>query len=107
MDPSAPGAALTALGEDLFLLSIRARDRKLMTRRRIDPALMGAELVRLAAAGRASIAAGRIVVRDRAATAMRNWTTRWRASSVPRSRRGRKRGSASPGRGSGTPMPAG
>ncbi len=68
MDPSAPGAALAALGEDLFLLSIRARDGKLMTRRRIDPALMGSELVRLAAAGRASILEGRIVVGDRAAT---------------------------------------
>ena len=68
MDPSAPGAALAALGEDLFLLSIRARDGKLMTRRRIESALMGAELVRLAAAGRASIMEGRIVAGDRAAT---------------------------------------
>jgi hypothetical protein len=68
MDPSASGSALAALGEDLFLLSIRARDGKLMTRRRIDSALMGSELVRLAAAGRASITEGRIVVRDRAAT---------------------------------------
>ena len=68
MDPSASGSALAALGEDLFLLSIRARDGKLMTRRRIDSALMGAELVRLAAAGRASITEGRIVAGDRAAT---------------------------------------
>ena len=39
-----------------------------MTRRRIDSALMGAELVRLAAAGRASIVQGRIVAGDRDAT---------------------------------------
>ncbi|HEY8047170.1 MAG TPA: GPP34 family phosphoprotein [Streptosporangiaceae bacterium] len=68
MDPPASGPALAALGEDLFLLSIRARDGKLMTRRRIDSALMGSELVRLAAAGRAWISEGRIAVRDRAAT---------------------------------------
>ncbi len=68
MDPSVPGSAVAALGEDLFLLSIRPRDGKLVTRRRIDSALMASELVRLAAAGRATIAEGRIVARDRNAT---------------------------------------
>jgi len=68
MDPSESGRALAALGEDLFLLSIRPRDGKLMTWGRIDLGLMGSELVRLAAAGRAGIAEGRIVVLDRTAT---------------------------------------
>ncbi len=68
MDPSVSGSALAALGEDLFLLSIRLRDGKLMTRGRIDSALMASELVRLAAAGRAWIAEGRIVAEDRTAT---------------------------------------
>ena len=64
MDPSESGRAFAALGEDLFLLSIRPRDGKLMTRGRIDLGLMGSELVRLAAAGRAGIAEGRIAVLD-------------------------------------------
>jgi hypothetical protein len=68
MGPSVSGSALAALGEDLFLLSIRPRDGKLMTRGRIDSALMASELVRLAAAGRAGIADGRIVAEDRTAT---------------------------------------
>jgi hypothetical protein len=68
MDPSVSGSALAALGEDLFLLSIRPRDGKLMTRGRIDSALMASELVRLAAAGRAWITEGRIVAEDRTAT---------------------------------------
>src|SRR3984957_11707165 len=68
MDPSESGRAFAALGEDLFLLSIRARDGKLMTRGRIDLGLMGSELVRLAAAGRAGIAGGRIAVLDRTPT---------------------------------------
>jgi hypothetical protein len=68
MDPSESGRAFAALGEDLFLLSIRPRDGKLMTRGRIDLGLMGSELVRLAAAGRAGIAEGRIVVLDGTAT---------------------------------------
>jgi hypothetical protein len=62
MDPSESGRALAALGEDLFLLSIRPRDGKLLTRGRIDLALMGSELVRLAAAGRVRITEGRIEV---------------------------------------------
>ena len=68
MDPSVSGSALATLGEDLFLLSIRARDGKLITGGRIDSALMATELIRLAAAGRAWIAGGRIVARDRTAT---------------------------------------
>jgi hypothetical protein len=68
MDPSVPGSELAALGEDLFLLSIRRRDGKLLGRGRIDSALMASELIRLAAAGRAWIAEGRIVARDQTAT---------------------------------------
>ena len=68
MDPSVSGPALAALGEDLFLMSIRPRDGKLMTRGRIDSGLMAAELIRLAAAGRAWIDEGRIVAPDRTAT---------------------------------------
>ncbi|HEX9353758.1 MAG TPA: GPP34 family phosphoprotein [Streptosporangiaceae bacterium] len=68
MDPSVSGLALAALGEDLFVLSIRPRDGKLLNRGRIDSALMASELVRLAAAGRVLIAAGRITVRDRTPT---------------------------------------
>jgi Golgi phosphoprotein 3 (GPP34) len=68
MDPSLSGSALATLGEDLFVLSIRPRDGKLMTRGRIDFALMASELIRLAAAGRARITEGRIVAQDRTAT---------------------------------------
>lgn len=68
MDPSVSSSALAALGEDLFLLSIRRRDGKLLTRGRIDSALMASELIRLAAAGRAWIAEGRIDARDQTAT---------------------------------------
>ncbi len=68
MDLPESGRALSALGEDLFLLSIRPRDGKLLTWGRIDLGLMGSELVRLAAAGRAGIAGGRIVVPDRTVT---------------------------------------
>ena len=68
MDPSVSGSALAALGEDLFLLSVRRRDGKLLTRGRIDSALMASELIRLAAAGRAWIAEGRILARDQTAT---------------------------------------
>ncbi len=68
MDTSGPGSALDALGEDLFLLSIRRRDGKLLTRGRIDSALTASEIIRLSAAGRAWIAGGRIVVRDQTAT---------------------------------------
>lgn len=68
MDPSPSGSALATLGDDLFVLSIRPRDGKLMTRGRIDFALMASELIRLAAAGRARITEGRIVAGGRTAT---------------------------------------
>ena len=68
MDTSGSGSGIDALGEDLFLLSIRQRDGKLLTRGRIDSALMASELIRLAAAGRAWIAEGRIVARDQTVT---------------------------------------
>jgi Golgi phosphoprotein 3 (GPP34) len=68
MDPSVSGSAPAALGEDLFLLSIRRRDGKLVTRGRIDSALMASELIRLAVAGRAWMDEGRVVARDQAAT---------------------------------------
>jgi golgi phosphoprotein 3 len=68
MDPAESGRALAALGEDLFVLSIRRRDGKLLARSRIDLALMGSELVRLAAAGRVRITEGRIEVVDQTAT---------------------------------------
>jgi hypothetical protein len=71
MDPSLSGstlAALATLGDDLFVLSIRPRDGKLMTRGRIDFALMASELIRLAAAGRARITEGRIAAQDRTST---------------------------------------
>lgn len=68
MDPSVSGSAFPTLGEDLFLLSVRPRDGKLLTRGRIDLGLMGSELVRLAGAGRARISEGRIEVVDRTAT---------------------------------------
>ena len=68
MDPAESGRALAALGEDLFVLSIRRRDGKLLTRGRIDLGLMGSELVRLAAAGRVRITEGRIEVVDQTAT---------------------------------------
>ena len=67
MDLSVSGSAPAALGEDLFLLSIRRQDGKLLTRGRIDSALMASELIRLAAAGRAWIDEGRVVVRDQTA----------------------------------------
>jgi hypothetical protein len=68
MDPPVSGSAPAALGEDLFLLSIRRPDGKLLTRGRIDSALMASELIRLAAAGRAWIDEGRVVARDQTAT---------------------------------------
>jgi hypothetical protein len=68
MDPSVSGSAPAALGEDLFLLSIRRQDGKLVTRGRIDSALMASELIRLAVAGRAWIDEGRVVAPDQAAT---------------------------------------
>jgi hypothetical protein len=60
--------AFATLGEDLLLLSIRARDGKLMTARRIAHGLMGSELIRLAATGRIGIAGEQIALREAAAT---------------------------------------
>jgi hypothetical protein len=83
MDPSVSGSALAALGEDLFLLSIwRQPD------------------------GPGSLRAGSSPG-TRPPPATRNWTRRWSAWPVPPSRRGRKRGWASPGAGSAQPMPPG
>jgi hypothetical protein len=67
-DTPVPAGAFAALGEDLVLLSLRPRDGKLMTARRIAHGLMGSELIRLAATGRIDIVGGQIVVRDPAAT---------------------------------------
>ena len=54
--------ALTGLGEDLLLLSIRPRDGLIMTISRINYGLMGSELVRLAAMGRVSVDERQITV---------------------------------------------
>jgi len=53
------------LGEDLLLLSVSPTTGWIETAGRIDAALMGSELVRLAAAGWISIAADRVIVQDR------------------------------------------
>jgi len=57
------GGSLDGLAEDLVLLSVSPSGR-LATAQRIDYGLMGSELVRLAAAGRITIAANRVVVGD-------------------------------------------
>ena len=51
-----------------MLLSVSPDSGRLMTKQKIGYGLMGAELVRLAAAGRVDIEAGRVVVRNAAAT---------------------------------------
>lgn len=56
------------LGDDLVLLSVNPNSGRIRTKQKIGYGLMGSELVRLAAAGRADIEAGRVVVRDAAAT---------------------------------------
>lgn len=53
------------LGEDLLLLSVSPVTGWIATSVQVDHGLMGSELVRLAAAGRISIAAERVVVVDR------------------------------------------
>jgi len=53
---------LDSLGDDLVLLTVSAYDGKLTTAQRLSFALMGSELVRLAAAGRITIAGGRVAV---------------------------------------------
>ncbi len=52
------------LGEDLVLLAISPRTGFVRTSPRIAFALMGSELVRLAASGRVMVQAGRLVVQD-------------------------------------------
>jgi hypothetical protein len=56
--------ALDSLGEDLALLSVSPDDGRVTTAQRIGFGLMGSELVRLAAAGRLTITAGRVAVTD-------------------------------------------
>jgi len=58
---------LAWLGEDLLLLSVSPATGWIATAGRIDAGLMGSELVRLAAAGRITIAADRVIVVDRSA----------------------------------------
>jgi Golgi phosphoprotein 3 (GPP34) len=55
------------LGDDLALLAVRP-DGKVLASQQLAVSLMGSELVRLAARGKADIAGGRIVVRDAAPT---------------------------------------
>jgi hypothetical protein len=55
---------LDSLGEDLVLLSVTPDAGRIGTAHRIAFGLMGSELVRLADAGRISIAANRIIVQD-------------------------------------------
>ena len=54
------------LGEDLLLLSVSPKTGWIATTVQVDHGLMGSELVRLAMAGRISIAADRVIVLDRA-----------------------------------------
>ena len=51
-----------------MLLSVNPNSGRITTKQKIDYGLMGAELVRLAAVGRVDIEAGRVLVRDAAAT---------------------------------------
>jgi hypothetical protein len=64
MEPSGQDLpdALSGLGEDLLLLSIRPRDGVILTFSRIKYGLMGSELVRLAAMGRVSVNERQITV---------------------------------------------
>lgn len=55
---------LDGLGEDLVLLSVLPGTGRIGTAQRLGFGLMGSELVRLAAAGRITIAADQIVVQD-------------------------------------------
>jgi hypothetical protein len=67
MPPASPAdalsTALSTLGEDLLLLSVRPTDGRIVTFSRIHYGLMGSELIRLAATGRIDIVDDRIVVR--------------------------------------------
>ena len=55
---------LDSLGEDLVLLSVSPADGRVTTAQQLGFGLMGSELVRLAAAGRLTITAGRVEVID-------------------------------------------
>jgi Golgi phosphoprotein 3 (GPP34) len=59
---------METLGEDLLLLFARSKDGRIDRSERIGFGLMGAELVRLAAAGRISIVKGKILVTDATVT---------------------------------------
>jgi Golgi phosphoprotein 3 (GPP34) len=55
---------MDSLGEDLALLSVSPADGRVTTAQQLGFGLMGSELVRLAAAGRLTITAGRVTVTD-------------------------------------------
>jgi hypothetical protein len=55
---------MDSLGEDLALLSVSPADGRVTTAQKLGFGLMGSELVRLAAAGRLTITAGRVTVTD-------------------------------------------
>ena len=55
---------MDSLGEDLALLSVSPADGRVITAQKLGFGLMGSELVRLAAAGRLTITAGRVTVTD-------------------------------------------
>jgi hypothetical protein len=59
-----PDTRLDSLGEDLVLLSVTPDAGRIGTAQRIGFGLMGSELVRLAAGGRITIAANRVIVQD-------------------------------------------
>src|SRR5258708_34793663 len=61
---SDPWVGLAWLGEDLLLLSVLPKAGWIANAEQIDSGLMGSELVRLAAAGRITIAADRVMVLD-------------------------------------------
>ena len=90
---------MDTLAADLLLLAINSRTGQVRSPRVVDCALMGSELVRLAAAGRVGITGGRITVLDQRSTgdgeldsAVRSITeARWRPRAggwVGRPRRG-------------------
>ena len=56
--------AMDSLGGDLALLSVSLADGRVTTAQKLGFGLMGSELVRLAAAGRLTVTAGRVIVTD-------------------------------------------
>ena len=89
---------LDSLGEDLVLLSV-SPGGKVTTAHQIGFGLMGSELARLAAAGKITIAAGRVDVTDQSPAWIPSWTRRWPAWTVPGAGSGPRRGLATPGAG--------